>query len=302
MTLGRKFALMLGAAVLVGGTGLALAQMDGPPPPDGPMDGLMHHERLSDRLLREFDANHDGKISHGEFNNVLGTRFAAATHGAKQLAPEQFWNIHQANSTRHATAMFRRVDWNADGRLTLEEFAAPQRAHFEMLDRDGTGTVSCASDFEGRAEGPRPGGFRHGHHGFFNRHGRGFGGFGLSRFCGRADSSRDGTVARAELDGMIGKDFAAATNGAATMSLAQFSAAQAARFREMNDRMFKRLDANNDGKLTLTEFAEPEEKLFDRLDRDRDGVITADEMRPRFRDRGRGRDRRGDDAPEHDSD
>ena len=294
MTRRRKIALLLGAAVLLGGTGLAFAEMDGPTPPDGPMDGLMHRERLSERLLREFDTNHDGKISHGEYNNAIGTRFAAATHGAKQMTAEQFWNIHQTRATIHAAAMFRRVDWSADGRLTLEEFAAPQRAHFEMLDRDGTGTVSCG------AEGPKPGGLGHGRHGFHNRHGRGFGSFGLSRFCGRADSSRDGTVTRAELDGMIAKDFSAATNGAATMSPAQFSAAQAARFHEMNDGMFKRLDDNNDGKLTLVEFAEPEEKLFDRLDRDRDGVITGDEMRPRFHDRGRGRNRSGDDAPDHD--
>jgi len=121
-----KIALMLGAVVLVGGTTLAIAQMDGPPPPDGPMQGLLHRERLSDRLLAEFDANHDGKITHAEFNNVLGSRFATATHGAKEMSPDQFWTVHQGDLAKHTAAMFRRVDWNGDGHLTLEEFSAPR--------------------------------------------------------------------------------------------------------------------------------------------------------------------------------
>lgn len=300
MNLNTKIALMLGAAALIGGTGLALAQLDGPPPPDGPMQGLMHRERLSDRLLAEFDTNHDGKITHAEFNNVLGSRFAAATHGAKLMTPEQFWSIHQAESGRHAAAMFRRVDWNSDVRLSLEEFSAPQRAHFEMMDREGSGSVSCrplqhagyrpdqlrpGEARSGRGDFRRPGG-RHG--------GSGTGGFGLARFCSEADLSRDGTVTRSEFDGVTAKEFSAATHGTTTMTLAQFTADQAERFQDRNARMFKRLDSNGDGKLGLAEFAEPPERMFDRLDRNRDGVITTDEMRPRFRGRERSPDNDGD--------
>ena len=79
---------MLGAIVVIGGSTLAIAQMDGPMPPDGPMQGLMHRDRLADRLLADFDANHDGKSTHAEFDNVLGSRFAAATHGAKLMTPD----------------------------------------------------------------------------------------------------------------------------------------------------------------------------------------------------------------------
>ncbi|MGZ5960145.1 MAG: hypothetical protein ACXWLE_03550 [Rhizomicrobium sp.] len=306
MKTNTKVALLLGVTILIGGTGLAIAQMDGPPPPDGPMQGLMHRDRLAYRLLGDFDTNRDGKITHAEFNSVLGSRFASATHGTKSMTAEQFLAVHQADFQKHAAEMFHRVDWNGDGRLTLEEFAAPQRAHFEMMDRDGTGLVSCNpvvhADFRPGGSPPGDRGGRRGqedHRGFGGAHGgRGFAGFGRARFCNDVDLSRDGKVTRAEFDSITAKEFAAATNGAGAMTLAQFTADQAARYRDMNAKMFKRLDKDGDGKLTLAEFAAPPEKMFDRLDRNHDGVITADEMKPRFhgRDhggRGRGGDRNG---------
>src|SRR5690349_9292278 len=76
----HKAALFVGIASILTGTGLAFAQMDGPPPPDGPMQGLMHREggRLDDRLLAEFDLNHDGKITHTEYNTVIANRYSKA--------------------------------------------------------------------------------------------------------------------------------------------------------------------------------------------------------------------------------
>ena len=85
-----RIALLLGAAVIVGGSTLAYAHMDGPMPPDGPMQGLLHRGKLSERLLAEFDSNKDGKITRAEFNNVLGTRFAMATHKKPGMTDDQF--------------------------------------------------------------------------------------------------------------------------------------------------------------------------------------------------------------------
>jgi Ca2+-binding EF-hand superfamily protein len=294
MTKNTKIALLLSTAVMIGGSSLAFAHMDGPPPPDGPMQGLLHRSKLSDRLLQEFDANHDGKITRAEFNNVLGTRFAAATHGGPGMTEDEFVAIHQGDFQSHAAEMFHRIDWNGDGRLTLDEFAAPQRAHFQMMDRDGTGTVSCNpvthADYR---PAPQDGG--RGRHA--GGHGRGTGGFGRARFCSDSDVSRDGKVTRAEFDTTLSKHFQSATGGAPFMTLEQFTADQAAHYRDMNDKMFKRLDKDHDGKLTLAEFAAPPIKMFDRLDRNRDGVITADEMKPRSHPRG-GRERSDDRATE----
>jgi len=286
--------LLLGAAILAGGTGVALAQMDGPPPPDGPMQGLVHRDRLADRLTKEFDSNHDGKVTRAEFNSVLGGRFAAATHGKPNMTLDQFTVMHQADFQQHAAEMFRRIDWNGDGKLTLDEYTAPQRAHFQMMDRDGTGTVHCNpvmhADYRPGSETHGGGGDRGGFRG------RGFGGFGRATFCRDSDVSRDGTVTRAEFDGIMAKHFQQASGGAPAMTLAQFTADMGNRFRDMNARMFKRLDKDGNGTLTLAEFAAPPVKLFQRLDRNNDGVITADEMKPRFhpRDRDHGPDRGGD--------
>ena len=325
MTKNTKIALLLGAAVIIGGSTLAYAHMDGPMPPDGPMQGLLHRGKLSERLLAEFDGNKDGKITRAEFNNVIGTRFAAAAHGGPGMNEDAFIAIHQGDFQNHTGEMFRRIDWNGDGRLTLEEFTAPQRAHFQMMDHDGTGTVTCNpvmhADFRPGApppDGPPPGGDEHGggrgfHAGWhggghgpggFGGNGRGFGGrgfgghgggFGRARFCSDSDISRDGKVTRAEFDSTMSKNFQSATGGAAYMTLAQFTADQAVHYRDMNDKMFKRLDKDGDGKLTLAEFAAPPLKMFARLDRNNDGTITADEMKPRFHDRGgRGHGRGGD--------
>ena len=306
MTLSKntKIALLIGAAVLVGGTGLAMAHMDGPPPPDGPMQGLIHRSRLADRLLAEYDTNKDGKVTKAEYNSVLGTRFAAITHGKDAMTEGQFMAIHQGDFEKHTAEMFRRVDCNGDGRLTMDEFTAPQRAHFQMMDRDGTGSVSCnpirhadfRSDRDGPPDAPPPNGddrgWHHGGHGpsgnndGWHRRGGGFGGrggFGPAAFRHDGDLGRDGAVTRAEFDTFMNKQFSTATGGGATMTLAQFTALQQVRYREMNDRMFKRLDKDNDGTLTMAEFAAPPLKLFARLDRNEDGTITADEMKPRFR-------------------
>lgn len=310
-----KIALLLGAAVLIGGSGLAIAHMDGPPPPDGPMQGLVHRSRLADRLLGEYDTNKDGKVTKAEYNNVLGSRFAAITHGAGAMTEDQFIAIHQDDFQKHTAEMFRRIDWNGDGRLTLDEFTAPQRAHFQMMDRDGTGSVNCnpvrQADFrpdrappQGGADrwhrgGHGPGGFGdRGDGGGWHRRGGGFGGrggFGRAAFCHDGDLGRDGTVTRAEFDTFMNKQFAGATGGGPAMTLAQFTSLQQVRYREMNDRMFKRLDKDGDGKLTMAEFAAPPIKLFARLDRNKDGVITADEMRPRFHAGRGGWHHRGDD-------
>jgi Ca2+-binding EF-hand superfamily protein len=109
----------------------------------------------------------------------------------------------------------------------------------------------------------------------------------LARFCQLNDLDQDGKVTRAEFDAAIAKRFAAASKGKGVMTSAEFYADELANFQDMNSRMFKRLDRDRTGLLTLQEYAAPEEKLFARLDKNNRGVLTEDEMRPRgFANRG----------------
>jgi Ca2+-binding EF-hand superfamily protein len=303
-----KAALLMGIASIIAGTTLAFAQMDGPPPPDGPMQGLMHREggRLADRMLAEYDLNHDGKITHTEFNTVIFSRYTKAVHGGKGMTYDEFFAMHMPEFQKHAAETFKRLDWKSDGKITLDEYAAPQRAHFEMMDRDGRGVVSCAPSRGAQSRGGfddsadsspggrgRRGGSSRGSSGGGGFGGRGAGGFGLARFCQANDLNQDGNVTRAELDTAIAKRFAAVTKGKGVMTSAEFYADQLADFQDMNTRMFRRLDRDRTGLLTLQEYAAPEEKLFTRLDKNNDGVITEDELRPRFANRGgNGRSRR----------
>ena len=282
-----KIALLFGAVSIVAGAGFALAQMEGPQPPDGPMQGLMRgHGRLADRLLREFDINHDGKVSHDEMNRTIGARFAAATRHAPTMTPDQFVALQQGEFRQHSSEMFRRLDWKGDGKLSLDDYAVPQRARFMMMDKEGTGTVSCART--GQAD-DRPSGkpprdkdnVRRGRTQFGSR-----GSFGLAGFCFDNDLNKDGKVTRAEFDVAVGKRFALAANGTTAMNADQFASDLERRFRDGNAKTFKRLDKDGDGRLTLAEFAASELKLFARLDKNTDGVISADEMRPRFHPRG----------------
>jgi len=288
MTKSMRIALLLGVVTVVAGAGLAFAQMEGPPPPDGPMQGLAHgHGRLADRLTASFDKNRDGKVTHDEMNRAIYARFVAATHGAPGMTPDQFAAIHAAEARQHVGEMFRRIDWNGDGRLTLEDYAAPQRVRFMAMDKDGTGSVSCApsgrTNYRSESRPQDGAGDRRGRaatNGYSSR-----GGFGLSRFCAENDLNRDGTVTRAEFDVAVGKRFALGAHGSGTMSADQYASDEQQRFNDTNARTFKRLDKDGDGKLTLAEFAASELKLFARLDKNKDGVIAADEMRPRFQSR-----------------
>lgn len=292
-----KIALLLSVTAVLAGTGLAFAQMDGPPPPDGPMQGLLHRDRLQDRLLSDFDLNHDGKVTHTEFNTVIAKRFAAATRGAPTMTLDQFTAIHTADFQKHAADMFKRIDWKGDGRVTFDEYLAPQRAHFDMMDREGTGVIECGSGGFQRAafqpaqddeDGQQQGGSRSSRRG---GGGRGFGGFGKARFCEEADLNKDGKVTRAEFDASVAAHFKAASKGAATMSQAEYFTDELERYRDMNAKMFKRLDKDRDGKLSLAEFASGEERMFARLDRNNDGTLTEDEMKPHTGSRSANRSR-----------
>lgn len=269
MRLHHRLAVLAGAAVVLG-TGTALAQiMPRPPAPDMYGSGPLHG-RLSVRMLRDFDLNKDGRITKAEMDKALARRFADIAAGGQGITASQLATAHEKMLRKHTDTLFRRIDWNGDGVLSLDEFRAPLRARFERRDRDGTGTISCK--WRGRHDGraSRKGRSR-GHHG---RHYQGR----FTKACEQADLNRDGKVTHAEFDRVVADQYAAAVKGGKGMTPGAFYRIELVQFRKMEARRFKRLDKNHDGKLSEAEFEAPARKLFARLDTNNDGVLSKDEL------------------------
>jgi Ca2+-binding EF-hand superfamily protein len=260
---GIKAFLAAGACVLALGSGAVFAQRDAAGL-EGRMQSRMYEPgQFANRFFTEFDLNHDGKVTRDEMNKALAARFAAAAHGGT-MTSDQFAQMHLPQFRQRTAQMFRRLDWNGDGRLSLDEFAGPQRARFEMFDPDGKGSESCAPGSVHDA-GYRP-----------NEGERGHGGFGRARFCAENDLNHDGQVTHAEFDSATAKRFMQTAGGAKAMSEEQFDAAALKKYRETSAKYFARLDTDHDGKLSLAEFSASEQKEFARLDKKGDGVVTRD--------------------------
>lgn len=280
-----RYALIAGA-IVVAGVGVAGAAMQ----PSGPghqqakshpaphQTAARGHGRAGQRFLSEYDLNHDGKVTHDEFNRAVAQRFAQSAGGAKAMTQQQFEAFRTRSLHQHADQSFHRADWNGDGKLSFDEFAGPIRASFERADRQSTGVILCR---------PRNGNQPASAQGRRSRRG---GSRGAGSFCVRDDLNHDGKVTKAELDQALRKQFAAAgKSGALTKD--QFEGMQHSRAQATSGRAFQRLDTNHDGKLTLQEFAASQQKTFARMDKNGDGTITRDEMASsrRFASRSNGR-------------
>ncbi len=134
-----KYALGLGLAALLGGA--AIAAFGAPDTPHQPLA----HELGPSKLFEQFDLNHDGKITQDEINKVLSARFAAASGGGSTLSQLQFANMRLDEVRKHSDLMFKRLDWNNNGKLSREEFLTAEHARFNRMDRRASGEVSCAS-------------------------------------------------------------------------------------------------------------------------------------------------------------
>jgi Ca2+-binding EF-hand superfamily protein len=258
-----KFRTELFLAWAVWATATANAQTIRVTPPDGPLQGLIRSDVLSAHKFRQvFDIDHDGRVTRNELERADAIQFAVLSHKSGVVTKSVFIAAQTAGIKSHAAQIFRRLDWNGDGRLSFDEYAGPLRVRFEAMEDSATGAELCdQSEFAAR---PRR----------MENNGRQARVSGRALFCERNDADRDGKVTRAEFEKTLARQFSIATKGSKTMLEAEFVAAILDQSHARCEKAFDRIDTNRDGKLSLKEFVEDDQTLFTRFDRNRDGALT----------------------------
>lgn len=278
---GFRYAMLVGSAAIVC-SAVALAQMSfthaaqaSAAPAATYQDGYPVRGRAAEKFLAEFDLKRDGRVTHDEFNRTLAHEFSVATGGTQSMTLEQYTAMHAKDLREQAQQLFHSMNWKGDGKLSMDEYMQAERSRFEYLDRDGAGAVSCRSS---RGRTADTGSSSRGRSSYSDSSSRGFGGArGRTSICYTDDLNKDGQVTRAEFDKANAQQFNQFAKGGA-MSQEQFFQMLFAQSRAISERVFRRLDREGTGKITLQEWAQPQERLFVRLDKDNDGVVTLDEL------------------------
>ena len=94
-------------------------------------------------ILLAYDANHDGTVTRAEMEAGLRADFAKADY--KHLGRLDEEEVRAVNQQRIATDQSTAsplVDWNHDGYVDFDEFAANARSLFDQLDRNGDGKLT----------------------------------------------------------------------------------------------------------------------------------------------------------------
>ena len=94
-------------------------------------------------LMLRYDANNDGKITRAELEAGLRQDFRKAdTNHDGRLDADEVRVENQRRIRMDQSNAIPLIDWNHDGYVDFEEFAAPMRSLFEQYDADEDGIVT----------------------------------------------------------------------------------------------------------------------------------------------------------------
>lgn len=132
MSTARLFFAVMGLAVVLAGCG------SDPRPP------MQHEEEWHApiEILRQY-AGKDGSLTREQLEAGLRRDFAAAdTNHNGVLDPDEVRAVNERRWKDDKSAVSPLQDWNGDGVVDFNEFAATARALFNQMDRDGNGVLT----------------------------------------------------------------------------------------------------------------------------------------------------------------
>ena len=266
-----------------------------------------------DRALRSGDADGDGALNAAEFARAFS---AGKDSGRERDSRRRPGSSSGSRSTPSAAGFIKRLDKDGDGKVSSEELPQTYRARlggkFEEFDKNKDGALNqqevaamlTAANSSRKPSGtpsrdsdrPRPS----------SRDGAQPSQDALFAIL---DRDRDGKLSRRELeaagsilsrldrdkDGMLSKGEIAA--------VASDRPSRERSSRERDSRggissYAKRLDKDNDGKITREEASGPIKERFDRLDEDGDGILKVEDVEKAFK---RSRSRSSKDSKDSDT-
>lgn len=203
------------------------------------------------------------------------------------------------NHMRH-TAMIERLDTDKDGKVSLDEFKTNVSAAFKTFDADGNGEIS-RDEIKARREA-----FRDARKAVREatendkdtarealRAGGPYMLPGAGKMFERADTDKNGSLSEAEVLASAEKIFERRdSNKDGALDTADAGPGKGKGHHKMGgeqraERMLKRLDTDNDGKISQNEMLARATDTFQRLDADKNGEVTkaeVDAKRDAFRD------------------
>ena len=124
---------------------------------DRPPPGVPRHEEDSTTVMLQRYAGPDGRLTRAQLEEGLRKDFDAAdTNHSGVLEPDEARAVNEQRWNADHSAVSPLQDWNGDGVIDFNEFAAGARALFRELDLDHNGVLTPEELRSSRTQ-PNPG-------------------------------------------------------------------------------------------------------------------------------------------------